>query len=277
MGNPELGAFLRERRQRLDPLAAGVAVGGRRRTPGLRREEVAERAHISVDYYARLEQARGPRPSTQILEALSRALGMDPPERLLLFRLAGIRPTPPARPSRHVRPHVARLVQRMGDAAVIVTDATYDVVAWNPLAEILLGDLRGQPNLARRRFLQGRSWSSASDEFAEIAIARLRRSAARYPHDDRLGHLITELRENSPEFAHVWATVPARTSGHRVKTVQHPTVGEFEISCDVLAVPDDDQQVVFMTADPGSSGAHALQRLRQSIVEQPGAHGLQAR
>jgi transcriptional regulator with XRE-family HTH domain len=263
MVNADLGAFLRERRERLDPRTSGVRTQGRRRTPGLRREEVAERAHVSVDYYARLEQARGPRPSAPILEALSRALRLTTPERLQLFRLAGVRPTPPSRSSAYVRPHIRQLLHRL-DAAVVVTDATYDVVAWNPLAETLLGDIRAEPNLARRRFLLGSRWSSASDEFADIAVARLRGSTARYPDDQRLAGLVRELRLGSTEFDEVWAAAPARTPGHRVKTIRHPVVGEFEISCDVLTVPDDDQQVVFMTADPGSTGAQALGQLRRS-------------
>jgi transcriptional regulator with XRE-family HTH domain len=111
----------------------------------LRREEVAGLACMSVDYYVRLEQARGPRPSPRILESLAGVLRLAPAERTHLFRLAGVAPVPPAGPPRKVRPHVTGLLRRMPETAVIVTAARYDVIAWNPLAEALLGNLRAQP------------------------------------------------------------------------------------------------------------------------------------
>lgn len=185
MPRQELARFLRDRRERLRPEDLGLASGGEpRRTPGLRREEVAELAHMSVDYYVRLEQARGPRPSPRILDGLAGALRLAPAERSHLFRLAGTSPPPGTRARRRVRPHVAGMLRRLPETAAVVTDASYDVVACNPLARVLIGeDLDGESNLARRRFLgRGRNhFSTGAEEFGRIAVARLRRSADRYP------------------------------------------------------------------------------------------------
>ena len=203
MPRQELARFLRDRRADLRPADVGLPAGPRRRTPGLRREEVADLASMSVDYYVRLEQARGPRPSPRILDALTDALRLTPAERTHLFRLAGTTPPAPAGPVRRVRPHIAGLLRRLPGTGVVVTDAAYDVIAWNPLAGALLGDLEAEPNLARRRFLRHGPQASAAEEFAVIAVSRLRASAARYPLDERLAGLLSELRAGSPEFAEV--------------------------------------------------------------------------
>jgi transcriptional regulator with XRE-family HTH domain len=265
MARRELARFLRDRREDLRPADVGLPTSARRRTPGLRREEVASLANMSVDYYARLEQARGPRPSPRILDAITGALRLTPAERTHLFRLADANPTPPTGPSRRVRPYVANLLRRMPEAGAVVTDATYEVIAWNPLAEALLGNLGQERNLARQHFLHlCRNESSGAEEFGHIAVARLRSAADRYPRDEPLARLLTELRAGSQEFVEVWNTNPVRAPGHRAKTVIHPELGRLRINCDVLAVPDDDQQVVFITADPGTPSARALRRLAAS-------------
>ncbi|WP_127360633.1 helix-turn-helix transcriptional regulator [Actinacidiphila soli] len=264
MARPELARFLRDRRENLRPADVGLPGDRRRRTPGLRREEVALLAQMSVDYYARLEQARGPRPSPRILDALTDALRLTRAERIHLFRLAGTNPTPPPGPVRRVRPHLVDLLRRMPETGAIVTDATYDVIAWNPLAGALLGgDLSAEPNLARRRFLGvGRPYeSSSAEEFTHIVVSRLRRAADRYPRDEALGRLLAELRAGSEEFGQIWDTNPVHAPGHRTKTLTHPQVGRLRLNCDVLTVPDDDQQVVFITADPGTPSARALRHL----------------
>jgi transcriptional regulator with XRE-family HTH domain len=277
MARQELACFLRDRRADLRPGDVGLPAGPRRRTPGLRREEVARLASMSVEYYARLEQARGPHPSARILDAIAGALRLTPAERTHLFRLAGTSPAPPPGPARKVRPYVARLLHRIPEAGAVVTDASYDVIAWNPLAGALLGDLSGEPNLARRRFLQpSLRRSSGAEEFSHIAVARLRSAADRYPRDARLARLLAELRAGSEEFVQVWDTNPVRAPGHRVKTFEHPDAGPVRINCDVLAVPDDDQQVVFMTADPGTPSARALRHLLRragSAAEQAAERG----
>ena len=263
MARLELARFLRERRERLAPAEVGLPAAGLRRTPGLRREEVAALAHMSVDYYVRLEQARGPHPSPRVLDGLSDALRLDAAERRHLFHLVGVPPTPPPGPNRRVRPHVAALLNRMPGTAAIVTDAGYDVIGWNPLAAAL-GTVGA--NLARRRFLDGTPFASdGSAEFGAIAVSRLRASTARYPRDRRLAALVEELRADD-EFSELWQADPIRAPGHRRKTVDHPVYGELDLNCDVLVVPDDDQQVVFITADPGS---RSEQVLRDAVGDSP--------
>ncbi|HWN35991.1 MAG TPA: helix-turn-helix transcriptional regulator [Pseudonocardia sp.] len=263
MPRQELARFLRDRRENLRPTDVGLSSGPRRRTPGLRREEVSGLANMSVDYYARLEQARGPRPSPRVLDAITGALRLDAAERTHLFRLAGATPTPPAGPASRVRPHVADLLRRIPEAGAIVTDATYTIIAWNPLADALVGDLERAPNLARRRFLHPESRAmSGREEFGRIAVARLRAAHARYPRDARLAGLLAQLRAGSDEFVDIWNADPVHTPGHRTKTIDHPAAGRLRLNCDVLTVPDDDQQVVFVTADPGSAAARALRHLR---------------
>ncbi|MDP9615018.1 MULTISPECIES: helix-turn-helix transcriptional regulator [Streptomyces] len=264
MARQELARFLRDRRERLRPQDLGLPDDPHRRTPGLRREEVAELAHMSVDYYVRLEQARGPRPSPRILDGLARALRLAPAERSHLFRLAGTSAPPAVRAERRVRPQVAQLLRRLPDTGAIVTDAAYDVVAWNPLAQALLGDDLGRhSNLARRRFLgQGHAYeSSSAEEFGHIVVARLRRAADRYPHDAALAGLLGELRAGSAEFRQIWEERPVHAPGHRTKTVEHPVAGPLRLNCDVLLVPEDDQEVVLITADPGSPSARTLRGL----------------
>lgn len=258
MSKTELAAFLRDRRGRLRPDQSDDRP---RRTPGLRREEVAERASMSVEYYTRLEQARGARPSVHILESLGTALELGPADRNRLFALVDAAPPPPPRVPRTVRPSVADLLHRMPDTAAIVTAATYEVVACNPLAEALLGHLDTEPNLARRHFLDGRHWSSDADGFGEVAVARLRAAATRYPTDPDLSRLLHELHTGSESFRALWAAEPTRTPGHRTKTVEHAVAGRLHVSCDVLLVPEDDQQVVLITAQPGSSDERALRSL----------------
>ncbi|MEU6549509.1 helix-turn-helix transcriptional regulator [Streptomyces sp. NPDC046915] len=269
MARQELARFLRDRRASLSPQEFGLPAGAPRRTPGLRREEVAELAHMSVDYYTRLEQARGPRPSPRILEALAAALRLAPAERGHLFRLAGSAAPPGAGPVRRVRPHVAQMLERLPETAAIVTDASYGLVAVNPLARILLGGdlVAGTTNLARRRFLgEGRTYeSSGAQEFGHIAAARLRRAAGRYPHDPRLSSLLRELRAGSEEFRQLWEMHTVHAPGHRTKRLDHPVLGRLRLNCDVLLVPEDDQEVVLITADPGSPSARTLRQVAATV------------
>ncbi|MDN5758499.1 MAG: helix-turn-helix transcriptional regulator [Tomitella sp.] len=262
MQRRELADFLRHRRALLRPEHVGLRSDPGRRTPGLRREEVAERAAISVDYYVRLEQARGPAPSGAVLESVAAALYLSAAEREHLFRLAEKVPQAPAAPLRSLSEHVTELVRRLPDAGVVVQDACYDVIGYNRLADALLGDLAGDPNLARRRFLGdglAREPHGAA-EFGAIAVARLRNAAARYPQDARLNELLTELRTDSDEFTRLWRTHPVHAPGHRSKTLAIPEVGDIRVNCDAISLPGD-QQMVFITADQGSAAERAFRRL----------------
>lgn len=268
MDRRELAAFLRSRRERLAPADCGLPVGPRRRTPGLRREEVAAAAFISTEYYTRLEQARGPRPSHEVLAGLARALRLSAAERDHLHHLAGTPPGPPAGPSRVVGQDVLDLLRRLPQAAAILLSATYEVLAWNDLAVTLLGDFstvpRADRNLLRRAFLAPQAAPPLLTDraervaFAGSMVRDLRATAARYPGDPEVVALLGDLRAGSPEFARLWADHRIGTGTPMRKTVDHPELGALSLHCDALAVPGRDQRLVIYTAEPGSREAEAL-------------------
>ncbi|MDA0563809.1 helix-turn-helix transcriptional regulator [Streptomonospora sp. S1-112] len=271
MDRRELAGFLRARRERITPADVGLPAGPRRRTPGLRREEVAQLAFISTEYYTRLEQARGPHPSREVLTALARALRLTDAERDHLHHLAGAPPGPPAGPSREVRQSILDLLRRLPNAAAIVLSATGEVIAWNDLAAALLADFsalsRRDRNLLRRAFLGPRPgepllYSRAdAQEFAHTAVRHLRAAAARYPDDPEVAELVGDLLAGSAEFARMWAVHDVRPGPALRKTVNHPQVGPVTVNCDVLDIADRDQRVVIYTADPGSPAEEALRLL----------------
>ena len=271
MDRRELAAFLRSRRERITPADVGLPAGPRRRTPGLRREEVAQLAFISAEYYTRLEQARGPRPSREVLAGLARALRLSDAERDHLHHLAGVPPGPRHGPSREVRQSVVDLLRRLPDAAAIVISATYEVIAWNDLAAALMEDFsalsRRDRNLVRRAFLgphpQGRRLYGVSDgdEFVRSSVQDLRATAARYPDDPEVTALVEELVSGSEEFARLWAAHEVTAQPTLCKTFDHPQVGPITVNCDVLDIADRDQRVVIYTATPGSPSEEALRLL----------------
>jgi hypothetical protein len=271
MDRGELATFLRGRRERITPADVGLPVGRRRRTPGLRREEVAQLAYISTEYYTRLEQARGPHPSREVLGGLTRALRLSDAERGYLHELAGVPPGLPPGPPREVRPSVQLMLDRLPQAAAFVTSATLEVIAWNGLAAALMEDWSALPrrerNLARRAFLgsqvPGKRLYGASDAdgFAHSATARLRVAAARYPGDPEVTALVEELVAGSPEFAELWSSGDVQVARTLRKSFQHPLVGPVTVNCDALDLTDQDQQVVVYTADPGSPSEEALRLL----------------
>ncbi|MER6145003.1 helix-turn-helix transcriptional regulator [Streptomyces sparsogenes] len=285
MDRRELADFLRIRRERITPADVGLPAGSRRRTPGLRREEVAQLAFISTEYYTRLEQARAPRPSREVLAGLSRALRLMDAERDHLHYLAGAPPGPPPGPSREVRQSIVDLLDRLPLAAAIVMSATYEVIAWNALATALMEDFSALPrrdrNLIRRAFLGphpdgGRLYGlsdSDTDEFARTSARRLRAVAARYPDDPEVAELVRELREGSEEFARLWDSHDVCPRPTLCKTFHHPLVGAIGVNCDVLDIADRDQQVVIYTATPGTPSEEALRLLSAVAVTPPGATG----
>lgn len=266
-----MARFLRDRRARLAPTDVGLPYDGPRRTAGLRREEVAALAHISVSYYSRLEQGRAARPSGHVIDSLSRALRLSDDERTLLFTLCG--PAPghdDQRPRRDVTPSVLELIHRMPDTAALILDAKYDILAWNPLAAALWEDFSGltppQRNLMRMFFFEPdpsrRHYGvSGSEDFAEFAASQLRAVAERYPRDSDVRTLITELRSGSAEFERLWHAVDVVVPRHQKKSMTHPVVGPIEMHCNLLMIPDHDQLMVLFTADPGSPSHHALSLL----------------
>lgn len=277
MGRAELATVLRTARSRLRPADVGLTAGIRRQVPGLRREEVAQLAGLSVDYIVRLEQARGPKPSDQVLGALVRALRLPDADRDLVFRLAGSQPPHAGSIPMLVRPSVLRLLDRVADLPAIVLSAKSDVLAWNPLAAALLGDFSGLPpaqrNLLRQRFLGGpadRAVMTAEESAAHAAdcVGCLRTAHAKYPRDPNLTQLITELRSGSAQFEELWRTGRSGRLRSRTATLVHPELGTLTLDCDVLHEPEADQTVIVYSAAPGTPSASALQLLRVTGLEQ---------
>lgn len=271
MDRSELAGFCQTRRAALRPSDVGLPVGQRRRTPGLRREEVARLAGMSVDYYTRLEQGRGPRPSTAVLDALARALRLDTDQRAHLFHLAGQAPPPAGAAAREVSPGVLHLLERLDDTAGFVLDASYDVLAWNPLAAALIADFSAWPAAERNLIWQtfcstagsgGGHYSTEQWEaFARGCVADLRASAARYPDAAAIGSLVARLREASETFARWWDEHPVAERRSMTKRIDHPLVGPIDLDCEVLLVAERDQRIILYTAEPGSSSHQALQLL----------------
>jgi transcriptional regulator with XRE-family HTH domain len=268
MDKQELGSFLRSRRERLRPQDVGLPAGPRRRTPGLRREEVAVLAHISTEYYVRLEQGRAPRPSGEVLAGIAGALRLTDAESDHLHVLAGTAPVRTALHRRDVRPSILALLERLPQTAAFVISAAFEVLAWNDLAAALMEDFAElsppERNLARRAFLgterAERPLYGISDaaEFRHHVVMELRAALARYPTDPTVTGLVAELRDGSPEFARLWDRHDVQAAPMLTKTFRHPVVGEITVDCDSLALTDCDQHLVLYSAPPGSDSAEAL-------------------
>jgi transcriptional regulator with XRE-family HTH domain len=272
----ELGASLRQWRDRIDPASIGVTTTRSRRSPGLRREELATAAGVSADYLTRLEQGRASNPSAQVLSALARVLRLSGDERDYLFQLAN-QPAPiTITISNELTPGVRRLLERLDDVPVAVYDAGWTLVAWNSSWVALIGeppaDHGHARNLLWRYFVDpGDSGRVVESEprrisFEASSVADLRGVAARYPGDPGLRALIADLTHASPRFAELWAarTVAARTSDR--KSINHPELGPILVDCDVLAVQGCDLRIVAYTAEPGTPDADKLALL--NVVEQ---------
>jgi transcriptional regulator with XRE-family HTH domain len=270
MNRNDLAEFVRSLRERLRPQDVGLPTGAARRTPGLRREEVARLAHISVEYYTRLEQARGSIPSRRVLTELARALRLNADERGHLFELAGVAPESPVGPSSEVPPMILNLLEQMTDIAAIVVNARYDIIAWNSLAAALLEDFSAVPparrNFVYRHFMHPdpatRHYGmSGADEFGRIAVGQLRTAAGRYPDDPQIRTMVATLRKHSSEFAELWDEHHVETAFYHVKIMQHPVIGTLQLNCAALAVPMRDQYIVCYTAEHGSPSQQALRLL----------------
>lgn len=267
MDKHELGAFLRSRRERLQPQDVGLASGPRRRTPGLRREEVAVLAHISTEYYIRLEQGRAPRPSSDVLATLADALRLTDAESDHLHVLAGTAPKRTRLHRRDVRPSILALLGRLPQTAGIVISAIFEVLAWNDLAAALMEDFAllepKDRNLARRVFLESRDRDSplygVSDvaEFRLSVVMQLRATLARYPSDPDVISVVDDLLA-SPDFNRLWENHDVQAPATLTKTFHHPVVGDVTLDCDTLALTDRDQHLVLYSAQTGSRHADAL-------------------
>jgi transcriptional regulator with XRE-family HTH domain len=267
----ELGAFLRSRRVRRLPESVGLPPGTGRRTPGLRREELALLAGVSVDYYNRLEQGRARHPSSSVLDAVADVLALDDAERAHLFALAELEAAPRrggSGPDR-VRPPVQHLVDGWPTPAWVINHRL-DVLAWNPSAAELLTDWSALPvaerNLLRfvlfdpvARTLYG-DWPAAVADF----VGKLRGAAARRPDDRRISGLVTELSARSPEFRTHWSRYDVAEPGHGAITYRHPWVGELALHYETMRLSGEGElHLVAVSAAPGTPEAEGLRRLAE--------------
>ncbi|HZM79790.1 MAG TPA: helix-turn-helix transcriptional regulator [Candidatus Limnocylindrales bacterium] len=274
MDRAELAQFLGTRRARLRPHEAGLPSTARRRVPGLRRHEVAQLAGVSVEYYTRLEQGRGAHPSRQVLSALARALMLTADERDYLFRLAGH--ASPASPgmSGEVTPGIRYLLDSLAETPAFVVDAKYELLAWNRLATLFIGDPatfpEGNRNMLRWAFQLPPTDTHWSDDnhlnFARHSVADLRAAYANYPGDPGIAALVTELLGCSPRFAEMWASHDVKVRRRIVKRVEHPQVGWLEFECQVLHVSTADQRLIVYCAEPGSPTHDAFRRLARQAA-----------
>ncbi|MEU5115695.1 helix-turn-helix transcriptional regulator [Streptomyces longwoodensis] len=267
-----LGTMIRTWRDRLPPSAAGLPVARGRRATGLRREELAELAGVSVDYVVRLEQGRATTPSPSVVAALARALHLSTAERDHLYRLARLAPPAPGVIPDHLPPGVQRVLTRLADVPVAVFAADWSLLWWNRSWAALLGDPSPAPprlrNFARDRFPVDDTppclalWpvtETDRDATDAAVVSDLRRATGRFPQDERLARLIRRLLAGNERFAALWATgeVAAHREDH--KSIDHPTVGPVEVDCDVLTDGDSDLKIVILTAAPGSEDESKVQ------------------
>ncbi|GAA0937884.1 helix-turn-helix transcriptional regulator [Pseudonocardia zijingensis] len=275
MSKRDLADFLRRRREALRPdQVPGTHPPGRRarRTPGLRREEVAALAGVSTSYYERLEQARGPRPSPQVLAAVGTALQLTPTEREHLSRLAGQAPLSTDTDRASVPADAEELLHRLGPIPAYLVDEREDILAWNAAAATLITDFAALPaeerNTLRLAIRLSDTLCSAAagaeGEFARQSAAELRMTSARHPADRALGELVNEIAALSPDFAAAWRDHDVRPRPTLRKRLRHPELGELELERRTLLLPGTDLRLVIYTADPGSASAAALARLEPS-------------
>lgn len=274
----ELGSLLRSWRDRRSPADVGTTAYGVRRAAGLRREELAALAGVSVDYVVRLEQGRARTPSAQVVAALGRALQLGRHEQDHLYRLAGLQPPGEALVGTHIPPGVQRLVSRMGDNPIAVFTAAWDLLTWSPTWAALFGEPAGrtawQRNLVAQAFLAdaavgqvGRArYPDGGAGFRASLVADLRRTQGRHPHDPSLRTLIEQLQGGSPEFAQLWRSGAVGEHLSEQKTIDHPVVGAVEVDCDVFTVSGSELRIVTMTAATGTPAAEKLDFLRVSGV-----------
>ncbi|GAA3091901.1 helix-turn-helix transcriptional regulator [Streptomyces rectiviolaceus] len=266
MASTEFGRVVRRWRDRVRPEAAGLPAGGQRRAAGLRREELAMLAGISVDYVTRLEQGRATHPSEQVVEALGRALRLSAAEREHLFHVAGLVPPGQGTVPAYITPSVHRMLDRLTGTPVAVSDASWTLLLANPLYTALMGERHGRERSgARRAFLGsgGRVRHTSRSQLAmeTAVVSDLRAAAVRYPADQRLRQQIAELRAHSERFAELWDSGAVGRHEASRKTIDHPQVGAVTLDCDVLSVAGCDLRIMIYTAEPGSPDAERLELL----------------
>jgi transcriptional regulator with XRE-family HTH domain len=269
MDRPALADFLRHRREELRPEDVGLPAGARRRTRGLRREEVAALAAMSTDYYTRLEQQRGPQPSEQMLAALARALRLTGDERDYLFLVAGHNAPAPVTAAAHVAPALLRVLDRLSDTPALILSNLGETLVQNRMAEALFGDKSKYTGLARSEIYRWftdpgerlRYPEDDRDRQSRAQVANLRAAYGSMGPRSRAGELVRALQKASPEFAGLWERheVAKRFEDHKI--LLHPELGAIEVDCQVLFTEDQSQALLVLTAPPRSEGYEKLQLL----------------
>jgi transcriptional regulator with XRE-family HTH domain len=263
----EFGRAVRRWRDRLAPETVGLPSGARRRAAGLRREELAQLAGISVDYLTRLEQGRTHSPSLQVVETLARALRLSDAERSYLFQLSNQALPTRDLVSARITPSVQRILDRLAHTPVAVYDAAWTLLVANRPHEALMGDTSGWRGIERNgiwRHLVGpgsRAVHTSAEQAAFEArlVADLRLTAARYPNDPDLNRLIVELTHRSPRFVELWESGDVGPHLATRKIIAHPEVGHLGLECDILTTASDDLRVMVYTAEPGTRDAERLE------------------
>ncbi len=276
-----LADFLRRRREALQPADVGMPLGQRRRTAGLRREEVAALAAMSTDYYARLEQQRAPQPSEQMVTSIARALRLTLDERDHLFRLAGH--TAPTRVSRsdHVSPGLMRVLDRLDDTPAEVISDIGETLVQNRLATALLGDQTRYEGFARSMVYRwftdpsGRSIYPESDRDlqASIQVTDLRVATTRGGPGSRAAGIVAELLSVSAEFERIWNRHDVVGRPDDTKVIVHPELGPIELRCEILSTQDQGQALLVFTAAPGSNDHSKLAMLSVIGTQQLSSDG----
>ncbi|GAB2687410.1 helix-turn-helix transcriptional regulator [Kitasatospora kifunensis] len=272
----ELADFLRCSRDRLRPQDVGLPAGPRRRAPGLRREEVAQLAGMSADYYIRLEQARGPQPSPQMLSALARAVRLSTDERDHLYLLAGHRPPAGRTAGDHVSPGLLHLLDQLPTTPAQVLSDLGDVLAQNSLARALLGGVCTVSEHGRNvvwRWFTDPTVRSAyplaeHEHYSRVHVADLRAATGRRAGDPAAVRLVERLREASAEFGALWDLHEVAVRRHSRMRVLHAVIGSVELDCQVLLAPEGDQRLVLFTPPPGTDSASRLALLDVVGTEQ---------
>ncbi|MFF1695315.1 helix-turn-helix transcriptional regulator [Streptomyces sp. NPDC058257] len=269
-GGTELGRFLRARRTQTSPDSLGLTTGpGVRRTPGLRREELATLSGVSIDYYARLERGKETRPSPEVVDALARALRLGDDEhqhlRELAARAARTAPEPPSAPSRTVRPHIKLLLETLRPNPAYVLSRSMDLLAWNPGGLALYAGIADWPakqrNLARYLFLHPAARDVFGDWDNQIrgCVARLRALAGTDPDAPDLASLVGELLLKSPDFAGLWERYDVTGRKYTTKTFHHPTVGDLTLGVQAMQLEGTPgQRLGVYLAEPGTPDHDAM-------------------
>ncbi|POX60432.1 transcriptional regulator [Streptomyces sp. Ru62] len=279
-----LGTFLRARRAQLTPQQCGLPeAGSARRVAGLRREEAARLAAISVDYYTRLEQGRV-RASAPVLATLARALRLDDDQQRYLYEVAGRSDARAARPrpAQQVRPAMRRLLGQLRDTPALILGRRLDILAWNQAATALYTDFAAVP-ADRRNYLRLlftdptiRGMHQDWEHDARDAVAALRMEAAAGPDDTDLATLVGELTAQDPDFRTWWAEHRVSSASHGTKRYRHPLVGDLTLDCDTWTDPDGSgQRLMVLTAETGSP-SHAALRILASWTHDPQPHDTRA-